>query len=85
MAHVTCHVSHVKCHMLHVTSIFNLILFVDILLELVGGGPVINGATPSSFYREWIKSVCQEQKKKSPKHWHFFINFIDVHYMHLHN
>ena len=35
VSHVTCHMSHVKCHVSHVN-----------LVELVGGGSVINGAYP---------------------------------------
>ena len=61
MTRVTCHVSRVVCHM----SKKNLLHFfikkklkikknylqkiLDIVVELVGGGSVINGAYPSSF------------------------------------
>ena len=45
MSHVTCHMSHVTCHMSHVTCNFLL----DIVLKLVGGGSVINGAYPFSY------------------------------------
>ena len=38
MSYVTCHVSHVMCHMSH--------LVLDKVVELVGGGSVINGAYP---------------------------------------
>ena len=44
---VMCQVSHVMCHMSHVN--FFLIFFQDIVVKLVGGGSVINGATPSSL------------------------------------
>ena len=44
---VTCHVSCVTCHMSHVTCHFFFLL--DKVLELIGGGSVINGATPSSL------------------------------------
>ena len=40
VSHVTCHVSHVTCHMSHVKKKF------DKVVELVGGGSVINGAYP---------------------------------------
>ena len=51
---VICHMSHVTCHLSCVTCNFLL------LLKLVGGGSVINGATPFSFLlwspsqHEWI-------------------------------
>ena len=55
VSHVTCHVSrvtfHVSCvtfHVSHVTFFF--FLFSDKGVELIGGGSVINGVTPSSFY-----------------------------------
>ena len=46
MAHVICHMSHDTCHMSLVTcpmSFLNLPFF-DKVLELIGGGSVINGA-----------------------------------------
>ena len=45
---VMCHVSHVMCHMSGVACHihFFLLLFSDKMLELVGGGSVINGAYP---------------------------------------
>ena len=45
----TCHVSHVTCRVSHVTIPFCLFLFPDRVEKLVGGGSVINWATPSSF------------------------------------
>ena len=48
MLHVTCHM----CHMSHVTchgSFVNFFFFSDKMVELVGGGSVIKGPTPSSF------------------------------------
>ena len=57
VSHVTCHVSrvtyrmsHVTCHMSRVTFFF--LFFSDQLVKLIGGGSVINGATPSSFVRK---------------------------------
>ena len=54
VSHVTCHVSRDRCHVLgftcqvaHVTS-FSLF---DNVVELVGGGSVINGPIPSSFHK----------------------------------
>ena len=44
MSHVMCHMSRVKCF-----SFLFLFLFLDKVLELVGGGSVINGPTPSSL------------------------------------
>ena len=51
MSHVKYHVSHVSCHMSGVTCHESLIYFfegvgVDKVLELVGGGSVINKPTP---------------------------------------
>ena len=42
--HVTCHVSHVMRHVSHVTC------HIFFFFNLVGGGSVINKATPSNFY-----------------------------------
>ena len=42
MSHVTCHMASVTCHM-------PCVFFFYRLVELVHGGSVINGATPSSF------------------------------------
>ena len=39
MSRVTCHLSHVTCHMSHVK-----------VVKLIGGGYIINGPTPSSFF-----------------------------------
>ena len=41
MSRVTCHMSHVTCNFFF--------LFSDKVVELIRGGSVINGATPSSF------------------------------------
>ena len=53
MSCVTCHMSRVTCHMSRVTYIYIffyfLFFFLYKLVELVGGGSVINGATPSSY------------------------------------
>ena len=58
VAHVMCNVSHVTCHMSHVTIrivnffflFLNLPIFSDNLVELVDGGSVTMGPTPSSFH-----------------------------------
>ena len=52
MSHVTCHVSPVtlKIKIKEIIPIFFIIQKkLDKVVELVGGGSVINGATPSSF------------------------------------
>ena len=48
---VMCHMSHVTCHLSHVKIFFFYIFFnplniFDKVVELVGGGSVINGAYP---------------------------------------
>ena len=43
MSRVTCHVSHVTCNV-------SLFFFLDKVVKLIGGGSVINGAYPSSFF-----------------------------------
>ena len=54
MSHVTCHVSHVKYHMSRVTCHIFIPIYIYIYLieveELVGGGFVSTGPTPSSLY-----------------------------------
>ena len=54
MSHVMCQLSRVRCHVSGVTCnhfflFFFSSFFIDKVLELVGGGSVINGANPSSF------------------------------------
>ena len=55
MSRVTCHVSRVTCHMSRVILffffyfIYLFFFFLDKVVELIGGGSVINGATPSSL------------------------------------
>ena len=44
---VTCHKSYVRCYMSH-----------DKVVELVGGGSIINGATPSSFEKKDKNMIC---------------------------
>ena len=44
VSRVTCHVSHVMCHMSLFFSFFS-----DKVVDPIGGGSVINGATLSSF------------------------------------
>ena len=53
MSHVTCHMSCVMCQMSHVFFVF----VSDKMVELVGGGPVINGAYPVYFLsiRKFLK------------------------------
>ena len=51
MSCVKYHVSHVTCHMSYVQRRnFLYIYFPDKVVKLVGGGSVINGATPSSLF-----------------------------------
>ena len=50
-----CHVSHVTCHMSHVTYIYFFFFFYKVV-KLVGGGSVINGATPSRSYTNYHKT-----------------------------
>ena len=47
VSRVTCCVSHVTCHVSHVTFFYKVV-------ELVGGGSVINGPTPSTFLMQNI-------------------------------
>ena len=57
MSHVMCHMSHVRCHLSRVTcnmskkfkTIFIERKKIDKMVELVGGGSVINGAYPVQF------------------------------------
>ena len=51
MSCVTCQVSHVRFHgpVSRVKFHIFFLLFLEKLVELVGGGSVTNGATPSSF------------------------------------
>ena len=48
--------SRVMFHMSHVTLIFSFCLFLIREVELVGGGSVTKGATPSSFSIDQFKS-----------------------------
>ena len=49
MSRVPCHVSHVACQVSHVAShLFSFLFCLDIVVKLVGWGPVISGSTPSS-------------------------------------
>ena len=60
MSHVTCHVSHFTCHISRV--ICHTTHFFCKMVKLVGGGSVINGATPFIFYTaiQWASEqlVC---------------------------
>ena len=58
--HVTCHISHVTCHLSRVTChMSHFFLFFYKVLELIGGGSVINGAYPSSLLNDWwFRYVC---------------------------
>ena len=48
--------SRVTCHMSRVTNIIIIFFVLEKEVKLVGGGSVINGATPSSFDREQLNS-----------------------------
>ena len=50
VSHVTCHMSCVTCHVSHLFIYF----FFGQIGGFIGGGSVINGATPSSFYKYWL-------------------------------
>ena len=58
---VTCHVLHVTCHMSRAPFFF-LSFFLDKVLELIGGGSVINRATPSSLNTGGICIFRQDSK-----------------------
>ena len=49
MSSVTCHVSGVNYHLSHVMCHMSHFFFSDKVVKPIGGGSVINGATPSSF------------------------------------
>ena len=73
MLHVMCHVSHVKyhishfkCHILRVTCHNYIFLFSDKVVELVGGGSVINGAYPPSNFVQAVQFV-KYPKGRVPK------------------
>ena len=57
-----CQVSGVTCHVTHVFFFSFFLLFSDKLVKLIGGGSVINGPTPSSFYMP-----CEKLAKKIKK------------------
>ena len=62
ISHVMCHMSHIMCHMssffsffflssyLYILKFKHIFLLLHNMLELVGGGSVINRAYPSSLY-----------------------------------
>ena len=52
-----CHMSNVTCHMSCVPC--QIFFFFEKEVKLVGGGSVINGASPSSFYQD-SKTICQK-------------------------
>ena len=52
-----CHVSHVTCQLSHVIF-FLFIKKFDKVVELVGGGSVINGAYPVYLYYDKISYMC---------------------------
>ena len=72
MSTVTCHLSFVTCHLPHVYFIFIFIFIIkkiyiyseekklDVVVELVGGGFVINGAYPVKFSRDGQKSNVKQ-------------------------
>ena len=53
MSCVMCHVSHLTCHVLCVRCEVSCVIFFS-LLELVGEGSVINGATPPLVFKVCI-------------------------------
>ena len=58
---VTCHMSHVTCHVSHDTIIFSSSL--DKVVNLIGGGPVINGAYHVQFFGIFLLvSACMQHK-----------------------
>ena len=64
---VTCHMSRVTCQMSHFFYIYMYIyiyiFFLYKVVELIGGGSVINGATPSSF-PNYILHICHKYASK---------------------
>ena len=58
MSYVTCKVSHAMCHVSHVTCHGQLVPFFLLLfykvVDLIGGGSVINGAFPIQFIEQLI-------------------------------
>ena len=62
MSCVMCHVSHVMCHYVFFVLFFSL-FFTDIVVTLVGGGSVVNGATPSSFLLNLTEITKGSHKK----------------------
>ena len=79
MSHITCHVSPVTCHLSHVNKkIYILFLSfkkIDKVVEIVGGGSVINGAYPVSFdsilpverttQRKWFQNLILNSKVRA--------------------
>ena len=46
---ICCHISHVMCHISHITCHLFLYFFFYKVVNLVGGGFIINGATAFTF------------------------------------
>ena len=61
VSHVMCHVSCIRCPVLRVTC--NKVL--DKVVKLVGGGYVINQATPSSFNKGLFSNILQKNKNSN--------------------
>ena len=60
VSHITGHVSHVMCHMSDFLNYF----FWDIMVKLIGGGSVFNGAYPTQFE---INTPIKRRLMISPK------------------
>ena len=71
MSRVPCHVSRVTCHMSHVTchmscvTFYLFFLFFEKVVKLIGGGSVINGATPSSLDAFFLGGEGSEDDRDS--------------------
>ena len=59
VSHVRCHLSRVMFQVSHVTSHVSQLLF--FVVELVGGGSIINGASPPSFLDSSVQfAICKK-------------------------
>ena len=66
MSHVTCPVSCVTCQVSGVTCHVELFIYLFYkVVELVGGGSVINGSTPSSLDHIVVHSKYFKRKAKA--------------------
>ena len=65
MSHVTCQVSGIRHVLLFFfLYIFNIFKKLDKAVELVGGGCVINDATPSSIRTVWVYMFLNTKNEK---------------------